>query len=45
MSSQVKREVVGVRYVNADNALVSSVDVEVQASVPVQSQAHVRFHR
>ena len=30
---QVKHEVARVRYVSADNALVSSVDVEVQASV------------
>ena len=42
---QVKHEVAGVGYVSADNALVSSVDVEVQASVAVQSQTHVRSHR
>ena len=30
---QVKHEVAGVGYVSADNALVISVDVEVQASV------------
>ena len=45
ISIQVKHEVAGVRYVSADNALVSSVDVEVQASVAVQSQAHVTSHR
>ena len=45
ISIQVKHEVAGVGYVSADNALVSSVDVEVQASVAVQSQAHVTSHR
>ena len=42
---QVKHEVTGVGYVSADNASVSSVDVEVQASVAVQSQTHVTSHR
>ena len=45
MSSQVKHEVAGVGYVSADNALISSVDVQMQASVAVQGQAHVRSHR
>ena len=45
MCIQVKHEVAGVGYVSADNALVSSADVEVQASVAVQSQTHVTSHR
>jgi len=43
--NQVKHEVAGVRYVSADNALVNSVHVEVQASVAAYHQAHVTSHR